>query len=134
MKEKIEIVAMETGNCDFVSVLPLEGAAITKDVAVMSVYSKGKSHSFHLIILGIIVHAIVLLSVFDIYFQSPVIHGIEPVYPPVSVVKRLVLIVADGLRADKCFYSKTDDGQWASSYLRLVMMWIVNCYYKRESS
>lgn len=47
------------------------------------------------------IQIIFLVSVFDIHFQSPVIHGITPHSNPVnSPAKRLVLISADGLRFD----------------------------------
>ncbi|XP_067124536.1 GPI ethanolamine phosphate transferase 1-like [Centruroides vittatus] len=52
--------------------------------------------------LGIVIHIIFLSSVFDIYFKSPIIHGLSPHYIPLPPpAKRVVLFVADGLRADK---------------------------------
>jgi GPI ethanolamine phosphate transferase 1 len=60
-----------------------------------------------LIIIGICFHLIIFYSIFDIYFTSPLVQGINPVdranfdvEPP---AKRLVLFVADGLRADSFF-------------------------------
>jgi phosphatidylinositol glycan class N len=45
-----------------------------------------------------------LISVFDVYFRSPVVHGITPQSSPLeALARRLVLIVADGLRADSFF-------------------------------
>ncbi|GAB6026889.1 hypothetical protein CHUAL_013534 [Chamberlinius hualienensis] len=72
------------------------------------------------LIIGAVVHIMMLLSVFDIYFQSSVIHGIEEHSSPISTAdaKRLVIFVADGLRMDKCFGSKLDNGDWAAPYIR----------------
>ncbi|RZC32196.1 GPI ethanolamine phosphate transferase 1, partial [Asbolus verrucosus] len=57
-----------------------------------------------LIIFGFFVHALILKAVFDIYFSSPIDNGMTPIKstnnPP---AKRLVFIVADGLRADGIF-------------------------------
>jgi len=57
------------------------------------------------LILGLFVQLILLLSIFDIYFKSPIISGIPDQHvdfePPAD---RLVLFVADGLRADT-FYN-----------------------------
>lgn len=77
--------------------------------------------SFSLALAALIVHAILLASIFDIYFTSPVESGLEPQYyslkPP---AKRLVLFVADGLRADTVF-SVDDDGQSPAPFLREVI-------------
>jgi len=52
-------------------------------------------------ILGLFAQVILLLSIFDIYFKSPIISGIPDqnvdYKPPAD---RLVLFVGDGLRAD----------------------------------
>lgn len=54
---------------------------------------------YKILILGIVAHLFFLLSIFQIYFQSPVITGLTPQNnldkPP---AKRLIFIVADGLR------------------------------------
>ncbi|KAK7881309.1 hypothetical protein WMY93_029718 [Mugilogobius chulae] len=55
-------------------------------------------------LVGLTVHVVFFLSIFDIYFTSPLVHGMTPqatsLDPPAS---RLVLMVADGLRADSLF-------------------------------
>ncbi|KAG6557202.1 hypothetical protein Mapa_001129 [Marchantia paleacea] len=57
-----------------------------------------------LVLLGVLLHSAYMLSIFDIYFKTPIIHGMEPVAPRIDApAKRLVLFVADGLRADKFF-------------------------------
>lgn len=56
-------------------------------------------------ILGFIAQLTLLLSIFDIYFKSPIISGIPDQLvnyePPAD---RLVLFISDGLRADT-FYN-----------------------------
>lgn len=75
-----------------------------------------------LLVLGILVHVVYLASIFDIYFTSPLVHGMTPyksnLKPP---AKRLVLFVADGLRADKFFEVDDVDGKTRVPYLRDLM-------------
>ncbi|KAK9104670.1 hypothetical protein Scep_021514 [Stephania cephalantha] len=74
-----------------------------------------------LVVLGIVLHAVYMLSIFDIYFKSPIVHGMEPVLPRFKPpAKRLVLLVADGLRADK-FFEPDIDGQFRAPFLRSVI-------------
>lgn len=76
---------------------------------------------FLVVPVGILVHVVYLASIFDIYFTSPLVHGMEPfkssLEPPAS---RLVLFVADGLRADK-FYELDSNGETRSPYLRGII-------------
>lgn len=77
--------------------------------------------TFLLVPVGILVHIVYLASIFDIYFTSPLVHGMEPfkstLEPP---ARRLVLFVADGLRADK-FYEMNEKGATRAPYLRHVI-------------
>lgn len=71
-----------------------------------------------IIIAGFFVHAVVFISIFDIYFTVPLIGG-QPGYsssrqPP---AKRLIFIVADGLRADKTLMLQPD-GSTPAPFLR----------------
>lgn len=76
---------------------------------------------FALSVAAIAVHAILFVSIFDIYFTSPIEQGAIPQYyslePP---AKRLVLFVADGLRADTAF-SLDEDGSTPSPFIRRVI-------------
>ena len=58
-----------------------------------------------LIFVGILVHIVIFYSIFDVYFKSPIVHGAQPIEMPMMSAKanRLVLFVADGLRADTFF-------------------------------
>ncbi|KAL7984563.1 hypothetical protein Chor_003133 [Crotalus horridus] len=73
------------------------------------------------IIAGILVHCVFLISIFDIYFTSPLVHGMTPhqilLSPP---AQRLVLFVADGLRADS-LYALDDSGNSNAPFLRNII-------------
>lgn len=64
----------------------------------------------------ILIHIVFLYSIFDIYFTSPLLHGMEGHGPSIDKppAKRLVLYIADGLRADACFEDT------AMPYIRFV--------------
>ncbi|VDD84896.1 unnamed protein product [Enterobius vermicularis] len=63
------------------------------------------SNHHKLVVLGVIVHVILLYSIFDIYYTSPLVRGTQP--HPITKgdgpAKRLVIISADGLRSDVFF-------------------------------
>ena len=49
-----------------------------------------------LVVLGVVLHAVYMLSIFDIYFKTPIVHGMKPVTPRfTSPAKRLVLLVGN---------------------------------------
>ncbi|XP_059143432.1 GPI ethanolamine phosphate transferase 1-like [Physella acuta] len=65
---------------------------------------------WQLVVVGVTVHVIFFYSIFDIYFTSPLVHGMTPISSAKpGPAKRLVLFVTDGLRADKFF--EPDEGR-----------------------
>ncbi|EPY82722.1 hypothetical protein CB1_000632065 [Camelus ferus] len=73
------------------------------------------------IILGLLVHFVFFASIFDIYFTSPLVHGMTPQFTPLPPpAKRLVLFVADGLRADK-LYELDENGNPRAPFIREYM-------------
>ncbi|XP_048695651.1 GPI ethanolamine phosphate transferase 1 isoform X3 [Caretta caretta] len=73
------------------------------------------------IMAGLLVHCVFLASIFDIYFTSPLVHGMTPQRTPLPPpAKRLVLFVADGLRADT-LYEIDDNGTPRAPYLRNII-------------
>ncbi|KAJ7779433.1 Phosphatidylinositolglycan class N-domain-containing protein [Mycena maculata] len=56
-----------------------------------------------LLFTGLLFHLVYIGSVFDCYFTSPVLHGMQSHGLGAAESKRLVLIVADGLRAELLF-------------------------------
>lgn len=53
-----------------------------------------KTREMWLVVLGVILHAVYMLSIFDIYFKTPIVHGMDPVTPRFKApAKRLVLLV-----------------------------------------
>ncbi|RNA21396.1 GPI ethanolamine phosphate transferase 1 isoform X1 [Brachionus plicatilis] len=71
-----------------------------------------KKLDFKLILIGLTVHSIIFYSIFDVYFKSPLVHGMNPIpkFTKKSPAKRLVLFVADGLRSDT-FFNLIDENE-----------------------
>ena len=77
-----------------------------------------KMKVWQLVVVGILVHVILFYSIFDIYFTSPLVHGMTPrAVPTPAPASRLILFVADGLRADK-FFEPDEYGKSRVPYLR----------------
>jgi len=74
--------------------------------------------NWRLIVFGFCVHLVFFYSIFEIYFTSPLVHGMTPQTSPIAApAKRLVLIVGDGLRADKLF-ELDENGKTRAEFLR----------------
>ncbi|KAM9285884.1 GPI ethanolamine phosphate transferase 1 isoform 7-T7 [Cariama cristata] len=73
------------------------------------------------VLAGLFVHCVFLVSIFDIYFSSPLVHGMTPQQTPLPPpAKRLVLFVADGLRADS-LYELNSNNTPQAPYLRGIL-------------
>lgn len=89
------------------------------------------------LVLSLVFHLLYTVSIFDIYFTSPVVHpfsrfslsdtfpasyGARPPTELKAPADRLVLIVGDGLRADTLFRSHARDAlpQWARADLDAI--------------
>ncbi|XP_064362966.1 GPI ethanolamine phosphate transferase 1 isoform X2 [Dromaius novaehollandiae] len=73
------------------------------------------------VLAGLLVHCVFLASIFDIYFTSPLVHGMTPQQTLLpSPAKRLVLFVADGLRADS-LYELDSNSTPRAPFLRSIL-------------
>ncbi|KAL3270840.1 hypothetical protein HHI36_021360 [Cryptolaemus montrouzieri] len=87
-----------------------------------------------IVILGICIHILLLITVFDTYFKSPLEHGMIPVkstlYP---VSKRVVLFVADGLRAQAILDENEGNAPFLTSIRKTRGSWGVSHRVPTES-
>lgn len=73
-----------------------------------------------LVALGIALHAVYMLSIFDIYFKTPIVHDMDPVPQRISPpAKRLVLLVGSSP-----FSPFVDSSLRLSRFLFLPVMWV----------
>ena len=68
---------------------------------------------FIFLFICVVFHGVYIFTIFDVYFKSPIVHGMKPFEVGRSPgteapAQRLVLFVGDGLRADKAFQSFPD--------------------------
>jgi hypothetical protein len=51
-----------------------------------------------LVALGVALHAVYMLSIFDIYFKTPIVHGMDPVHPTFPAPARRLILLVGSLR------------------------------------
>ncbi|KAF7302545.1 PigN domain-containing protein [Mycena chlorophos] len=86
--------------------------------------SSSKYNVANLLVTGLVFHLVFIGSVFDCYFTSPVVHGMQSYRLSTGESRRLVLIVGDGLRADLLFQKNgftADAPKVVAPYLRSIV-------------
>lgn len=78
--------------------------------------------TFHLVCCGLIIHVVFLMSIFDIYFHSPIVVGVLPVNTTVTPLsKRVVLFSVDGLRLDSLFDVDPVSNSYVAEYVQDII-------------
>ena len=81
-----------------------------------------KENGYFLILLALVVHLVYMVSIFDMYFRSPLVHGMTPHAPKLAApARRLVLFSADGLRYDRFFERDPTTGEPRAPYLHRIV-------------
>jgi GPI ethanolamine phosphate transferase 1 len=82
----------------------MHAVSVIVDDSLIERTSHCSMHTTYFIGLLVLTHCILFYSIFDVYFTSPITHNM-PTHRSTRTprAKRLVLFVADGLRADKFF-------------------------------
>ena len=82
-----------------------------------------ENRSCKFIILGFFIHILYLAAIFDVYFVSPIVQDLSPIplKSQSSPAKRLVLFIADGLRADRFFELDESFPKSRAQFLRNVI-------------
>ena len=125
------VVVVDTNNV-------IKGNILNSNAVLTNIrfqFSQLEGHEIHksaikmnwwLVAAGFLVHLIFFYSIFDIYFTSPLVHGMSPHASPLPApARRLVLFVTDGLRADK-LYEMDEAGETRAPFIRYLQIWIRN--------
>ena len=79
--------------------------SVVVSLAIMS----SQTRQTRLVVFGVALHALLIYAMFDVHFLTPLVHDIEPTKADFAApASRLVVIVADGLRADRLFEMEDD--------------------------
>ena len=92
------------------------------------------------VVVAVVWHLTFLLSIFDVYFKSPIVHGMKVHEAMIASgpAERVLLFVADGLRADKFFEMDPQSGKTRAPFLRRAIeemgAWgVSHCHVPTES-